>query len=190
MITIKLPIQILNKEDKERILKYQRQYSNLLHVYFNRYKEGYTQTQCKHLELNNVELLDSWFRQSCIYEAMALVKSINTKVEEFEQRMKLKNELLQKKDKTWKEKRKLKKLLRLKRPTPIFGGKNNFKLRSNNSISKEKFDQLRLSKIYSIGESSNYDTKSVRGNRKFYIQNLNTIIFKPNRNEKIELKLL
>lgn len=83
MITIKLPIQI-NEDNKNRILKYQKQYSNLLHVYFNRYQEGYTQTQCKHLQLNNVELLDSWFRQSCIYEAMTLVKSINIKIEEFE----------------------------------------------------------------------------------------------------------
>lgn len=83
MITIKLPIQI-NVEIKKRILKYQKQYSNLLHIYFNRYKEGYTQTQCKHLELNNVELLDSWFKQSCIYEAIALVKSIDSKVEKFE----------------------------------------------------------------------------------------------------------
>ena len=39
MITIKLPIQI-TEENKERILKYQKQYSNLLHVYYNRYKEG------------------------------------------------------------------------------------------------------------------------------------------------------
>ena len=120
MITIKLPIE-MNKEDKERILKYQKQYSSLLHVYFNHYKEGLTQTKCKHLELNNVELLDSWFRQSCIYDAMALVKSINTKVEEFNNKMKLKEQLLQNKNKTWKEKRKLKKLLKLKLPTPIFG---------------------------------------------------------------------
>lgn len=73
MITIKLPIQI-TEESKERILKYQKQYSNLLHVYYNRYKEGLSQTQCKHLELNNIELLDSWFKQSCIFEAMSLVK--------------------------------------------------------------------------------------------------------------------
>lgn len=73
MITIKLPIQT-SEESKERILKYQKQYSNLLHIYFNRYKEGLTQTECKHLSLNNLELLDSWFRQSCIYEAMGLVK--------------------------------------------------------------------------------------------------------------------
>ena len=73
MITIKLKIET-TEENKERILKFQKQYSNLLHVYFNRYREGLTQTQCKHLKLNNVELLDSWFKQSCIYEAMALVK--------------------------------------------------------------------------------------------------------------------
>ena len=78
MITIKLPIQI-TEENKERILKYQKQYSNLLHVYFNRYKEGLTQTQCKHLELNNVELLDSWFKQSCIFEAMSLAKRYKDK---------------------------------------------------------------------------------------------------------------
>ena len=175
----------MNKEDEERILKYQKQYSNLLHVYFNRYKEGFSQTQCKHLKLNNVELLDSWFRQSCIYEAMALVKSINSKIEEFNNKMKLKEQLLLKTNKTWKEKRKLKKLLKLKQPTPIFGGKNNFILRSHKSISKEEFNELKLSKIYSIGEASN---PMVKGNRKFFIQDLNTIIFKPNKKEKIELK--
>lgn len=183
MITIKLPIQT-TEETKNRILKYQKQYSSLLHVYFNRYKEGLTQTECKHLELNNVELLDSWFRQSCIYEAIALVKSINTKVEEFNNKMKLKDKLLLKTNKTWKEKRKLKKLLKLKKPTPIFGGKNNFILRSHKSISKEEFNELKLSKIYSIGENNN---KSVKGNRKFFIQNLNTIIFKPSKFEKLEL---
>lgn len=50
MITIKLPIKT-TEENKERILKYQKQYSNLLHVYFNRYKEGLSQTQCKHLKV-------------------------------------------------------------------------------------------------------------------------------------------
>lgn len=43
MITIKLHIQT-TEENKERILKYQKQYSNLLHIYFNRYKEGLSQT--------------------------------------------------------------------------------------------------------------------------------------------------
>ena len=137
MITIKLPLEI-TEENKERILKYQKQYSNLLHVYYNRYKEGLSQTQCKHLELNNIELLDSWFKQSCIFEAMSLVK-----------------------------KHKDKKV--------IFGSKSLFKLRSHGSISKEEFELKRLSPLYSIGEETN---PSVKCNRKFFIQDFNTIIFK------------
>lgn len=148
MITIKLPIQI-NEESKDRILKYQKQYSNLLHIYFNRYKEGYTQTQCKHLELNNVELLDSWFRQSCIYEAMGLVKlNKNKKV--------------------------------------IFGGKNLFHSRSLKNISKEEFNLSKLNPIYSIGEKFN---QKIKCNRKFFIQDLKTIIFKPSKKEHIKLNL-
>lgn len=184
MITIKLSIEI-NKEDEERVLKYQKQYSSLLHVYFNCYKEGMTQKECKHLQLNNVELLDSWFRQSCIYEAMALVKSLNTKIKEYNEKMNLKELLLKKNNKTWKEKRQLKKLLKLKRPTPIFGGKNNFEKRINKSISKEKFNSKRLNPLYSIGEHHN----NIGGNRKFYIQDLNTVIFKPTRIEKINLNI-
>ena len=148
MITIKLHIQT-TEENKERILKYQKQYSNLLHVYYNRYKEGLSQTQCKHLELNNIELLDSWFKQSCIFEAMSLVK-----------------------------KHKDKKV--------IFGGKSLFKLRSHGYISKEEFELKRLSSLYSIGEETN---PSVKCNRKFFIQDFNTIIFKPSRKEKIELNI-
>lgn len=69
MITIKLEIQT---EQKELIKEYQKQYSNLLHVYYNRYKDGLSQTDCKHLNLNNIHLMDSWFKQSCIYEAISL----------------------------------------------------------------------------------------------------------------------
>lgn len=73
MITIKLDIE-LKEQDKNMILKYQNQYSNLLHVYYNRLLDGISQTQCKHLELNNVELLGSWLRQSCVYEANSLIQ--------------------------------------------------------------------------------------------------------------------
>lgn len=45
-----------------------------------------------------------------------------------------------------------------------------------------------MSPIYSIGEVVN---KSVKSNRKFHIeQDLNTIIFKPNKLTKIELSLI
>lgn len=143
MITIKLYIET---EYKDRIKEYQKQYSNLLHVYYNRYKEGLRQTSCKHLELNNVELLDSWFKQSCIYEAMSLVT-------------------------------------RFKDKNIIFGGKKNFFDRMKNLITKEEYQENRLNSIYSIGEPR------CKGNRKFFIKDSSTIIFKPNKKEHIELKI-
>ena len=70
----------------------------------------------------------------------------------------------------------------------IFGGKKNYFDRLKNNISKEQFKQKRLSAIYSIGEIVN---KSVKGNRKFHIeQDLENIIFKPNKSTKINLKLI
>ena len=70
----------------------------------------------------------------------------------------------------------------------IFGGKKNYFQRLKNNISKEQFKQKRLSPIYSIGEVIN---KSVKGNRKFHIeQNLENISFKPNRKLNINLQLI
>ena len=70
----------------------------------------------------------------------------------------------------------------------IFGGKKNYFQRLKNIISKKQFKQKRLSPIYSIGEVIN---KSVKGNRKFHIeQDLENIIFKPNKSTKINLKLI
>ena len=70
----------------------------------------------------------------------------------------------------------------------IFGGKKNYFQRLKNNISKEQFKLKRLSPIYSIGEVVN---KSVKGNRKFHIeQDLENIIFKPNKSTKINLKLI
>ena len=70
----------------------------------------------------------------------------------------------------------------------IFGGKKNYFQRLKNNISKEEFKSKRLSPIYSIGEVIN---KSVKGNRKFHIeQDLENIIFKPNKLTKINLELI
>ena len=70
----------------------------------------------------------------------------------------------------------------------IFGGKKNYFQRLKNNISKYEFKQKRLSPIYSIGEIIN---KSVKGNRKFHIeQDLENILFKPNKSTKINLQLI
>ena len=70
----------------------------------------------------------------------------------------------------------------------IFGGKKNYFQRLKNIISKEQYKSKCLSPIYSIGEVVN---KSVKGNRKFHIeQDLENISFKPNRKLCINLKLI
>lgn len=75
-----------------------------------------------------------------------------------------------------------------KKQKVIFGGKKNYFDRLKNNISKDQFKQKRLSSIYSIGEVIN---KSVKGNRKFHIeQDLENIIFKPNKSTKINLQLI
>ena len=70
----------------------------------------------------------------------------------------------------------------------IFGGKKNFFDRLKGKISKSEYKNKRLSPIYSIGEVVN---KSVKSNRKFHIeQDLDVIIFKPNKLTKIKLTLI
>lgn len=65
----------------------------------------------------------------------------------------------------------------------IFGGKKNYFDRLKGKITNYEYKLKRLSPIYSLGEIVN---KSVHGNRFFYLeQDLNSIIFKPNRETKI-----
>lgn len=72
MITIKLPYHIENNDIKSIILSYIKQYSNCLHFMYNRVSDGLSETQIKHLNINNIELLDSWFKQSCIKDAIQI----------------------------------------------------------------------------------------------------------------------
>ena len=68
MQTLKIPYQT-SQENLDLIKEYQRQYSSCLHYFYNRVKDGYSETEIKHLQINNIELLDSWFKQSCVKEA-------------------------------------------------------------------------------------------------------------------------
>ena len=71
MQTLKIPYQT-TQENLDLIKEYQRQYSSCLHYFYNRTKEGLSETQIKHLSLNNVDLMDAWFKQSCVKEALQL----------------------------------------------------------------------------------------------------------------------
>ena len=129
------------------IRDYIRQYSSVQHFVYNRIQDNKSQKDIKQQvkQLNNVNLLDSWFVQCIFYD-------------------------IPKKQKI------------------IFGGKKNYFQRLKNNISKEQFKLKRLSPIYSIGEVVN---KSVKGNRKFHIeQDLENILFKPNKLTKINLQLI
>ena len=70
----------------------------------------------------------------------------------------------------------------------IFGGKKNYFDRLKGLITNEEYKTKRLKPLYSIGEIVN---KSVKGNRKFHIeQDLSIITFKPNRATQINLNLI
>ena len=70
MQTIKLRYKA-DKNDKILILSYQKQFSNCLHVMFNRLKENKSQKECRDVaaNLNNISLLDSWMRVCALGKA-------------------------------------------------------------------------------------------------------------------------
>ena len=70
----------------------------------------------------------------------------------------------------------------------IFGGRNNFIKRCQGKITREEFQQKRLSPLCSVGERKS-GTKSVHGNRKFKLSDdLSFVMFKAS-NKKIKLNL-
>ena len=66
----------------------------------------------------------------------------------------------------------------------IFGGKKNFFDRLEGKISKEEYQLKRLLPLYSVGEAPQ------KGNRKFQIEDENTINFKLSKKEHITLNLI
>ena len=66
----------------------------------------------------------------------------------------------------------------------IFGGKKNFFDRLRGKISKEEYQLKRLLPLYSVGEALQ------KGNRKFQIEDENTIIFKLSKKEHFILNLI
>ena len=73
MITLKIKYST-DSENYKTIFEYQKQYSTLLRLFYNRRKEGLQETEIKHLQYNNLDLMKSWLRQSCVKEASFLLK--------------------------------------------------------------------------------------------------------------------
>lgn len=74
MITLKLRYKT-DEQNYSVIAEYQRQYNTLLRLLYNRRKDGVSETACKHLKFNNIPLMRSWFYQSAVKEASALLKN-------------------------------------------------------------------------------------------------------------------
>lgn len=66
----------------------------------------------------------------------------------------------------------------------IFGGKKNFLQRCQGKISKEDFQEKRLSKLYIIGESNQHANRFIQIN-----SDLRSFTFKPNRSTNIQLTI-
>ena len=73
MITLKLKYYLEDLQDKDLIHSYMNQYNHVFRVAFNKFQAG-NRTSVKLIsnELNNIELLDSWFIASALNEAKAL----------------------------------------------------------------------------------------------------------------------
>ena len=75
MQTIKLKYEVENENDKKIILSYQQQFSNCMHVMFNRLKENKSLKECRDIasKLNNIDLLDSWMRVCALGKAQNIL---------------------------------------------------------------------------------------------------------------------
>ena len=193
-----LKIKIESNFEKE-IIEYQKQYSIVLRSafkYFQNLNEdlsvisNYITSNSdlikKLKDLNNIKLMNSCFIQSAIKEAYQLFKSYLYKIDEYNQKLERKEELLNKEKRNFKENKELRKLSKIKYPKVIFGGRTNFTQKCKNQISKEEFQLKRLNPLYSIGTAKPY-----KGNRFYRIsESLDKVIFQPDRNNHFELSLI
>ena len=79
MLTLKLKYKCQDSSYYDILNKYMSQYSTCLHYLYNRINDNNNLSEkdlrnlC--LNINNIDILDSWFRQSCVKESIALHKS-------------------------------------------------------------------------------------------------------------------
>ena len=192
MLTLKLKYKCLDNNYYDILNKYMSQYSICLHYLYNRISDNNGNINEKDLRnicsnINNINILDSWFKQSCVKESIALYKSFQSRCKEHEESREQKLKAIDFKLKIGKlseHKYSIKKKSILNELKLIFGGKENYRLRQEGKITKEEFKQNRLSPLSSIGESQ------FKGNRKFNINSDLTITFKPSKYNHFNFRLI
>lgn len=191
MLALKLKYKCLNTSYYDILNKYMSQYSICLHYLYNRISDNNNLSEkdlrslCSNI--NNIDILDSWFKQSCVKESIALYKSFQPRYKEHEETREQKLKEIDFKLKIGKiseHKYSIKKHSILKPLKLIFGGKENYRLKQEGKISKEEFKQNKLSPLSSIGESQ------FKGNRKFNINSDLTITFKPSKDKHFDFRLI
>ena len=189
MLTLKY--KCLESDYYDVLKTYMSQYSICLHYLYNRISDNnnLSEKDLRRLCSNiiNIDILDSWFRQSCVKESIALYKSFQSRCKEHEETREQKLKEIDFKLKIGRlseHKYSIKKHSILKPLKLIFGGKENYRLRQEGKITKEEFKLNRLSPLYSIGESQ------FKGNRKFNINSDLSITFKPSKDKHFIFKLI
>ena len=192
MLTLKLKYKCLDNSYYDILNKYMSQYSICLHYLYNRISDNNGNISEKDLRtlcsnINNIDQLDSWFKQSCVKETIALYKSFQSRYKEHEESREQKLKEIDFKLKIGRiseHKYSIKKKSILNELKLIFGGKENYRLKQEGKLTKEEFKRNRLSPLSSIGEAL------FKGNRKFNINSDLTITFKPNSKQHFNFKLI
>jgi hypothetical protein len=168
MITIKLPFSTPDKSVISACMKSQAPVIKFLFNRINDSNGNLTQKELTSLanSMNHVSV-DSWFKQSAVYEAGSIYGSYYERLQE----------IIKYNDSHPGTKKKL--------PTVIFGSRKNFIDRCKGNLSREEFIERRDPPLVSVGEAPQ------KGNRKFELHVLenNTILFKPELGIKIDLQL-
>ena len=190
--TLKIKYQT-DEASLSMIRDYMRQYSSLYRIVFNRSIEGYSQKDIKQYvkQMSGLDLLDSWFVQSSIYDVLPMVSRHRASTKSGQERL---SDACKKEDTDFsslsksKKKEFCKKYKIQRNSSIVFGSKKVFREYIKGNITRDELKVRRLVPLYSIGEGS---SPSVKANRKFRISgDLSSIEFRPSRGVSILLNFI
>lgn len=158
--TVKVPIEFDSMEDRDMIIKYQRQQTHIVRSVFKKEENEQSYDFNSFNHYNDIDLLDSWWKQSAVYEGKAKYDS-KKEIEKQEDRV----------------------------IHVCFGGKQTMNDYRNGLLTKDELWLERLNPLTSIGERDS-GTKRTGGNRKFKLsEDLKTVYVKL-KEKNIKAKIL
>ena len=83
--TIKIPVEYTSTGDKDMIISYQRQQTHIVRSVYKREEKNQDYNFNSFNNYNDIDLLDSWWKQSAVYEGKAKYDS-KLEIEEQEER--------------------------------------------------------------------------------------------------------